>query len=1283
MNNIYTSFMRFLLSCFLVFSYLESNATTFTVSNNTSMDPSLAGTLPYALQNCNVAGNKYVINFTTPAGTVYKHLGLGSANAPAAKDPIWVLKGTNTTALNTITINGNGNILDWTGYLGYAWETNVLVVTGSNITINDLTFTNAAGAGVCITDADDSNGLPAFTNINFTNCKFLNNKGAGIFNSTYAGGALPWSPLSTGTSKGINNVSLTGCVATGNAEAGIQFSKAKNIKILNTNASNNGVHGIWFTGFNYVNSVGYINESMANVMTVFKGVTNSIVDGCTLSGNGTSGAGCGLKLLGNCDSNEVTNNTANANKDHGIVLSVSSSDNKISNNIASFNTGSTFNCGIVIAMGGNANNIIKSNTVEGNNNVGIYLYDNYGIPNSNNLIESNTVIKNNTHGICVLNSRATVVRSNLVGTDISLTDKSNGGEGILFANNSSNGEISGNVVLFNKGNGISITAGTLIVKSSNENEINIDKSGSNNNYVFDNYVGINKMGIAMGNVMNGLQISESFGTVVGRSPLVFSAIVSSSATVYTTNTLYKNFIAGNTINGILLNKIDPNDASINPPIIAGITLMEGNFIGTNLSGLASVANLGDGINAVNSSRITILNNTIAGNTGDGVQLSNAASSSPADMITVEGNIIGLKTDTSGILANAGHGVYVDHISNVSIGDHTTNAFSAKSNTIAGNGLNGIEISALAANINVYNNHVGTNANGKVAFPNTIGISIDGANNNKVIGNLVSGNTSHGINVSNASGLTNPNTISKNIIGTVALGTTALPNGGKGIMLDNCNNNIIGGATLTDGNLVSGNKGDGIALVNNAEGNTIYGNIIGFSATGIAMGNKGNGIYLSQSSFNTIGASGFANVIGNNTKDGIALVNASTSNSIAYNKVGLNAAMSTGAPNNNGITITASNSNALSNNTIAGNANDGLVLNASSFNVVTGNNVGTNAVSANVGNGAIGISLKTGAASNTISTGNVVANNQQAIVVDGLTTINNKISQNSVYCNFSVDQVPGIDLQNYGNVNFLNTLLPIQKPGLDILTKTLLMGGFTAALGSTVEVFLKDAGCTNCQQGKTYIGSTTIVAKSPILGDPLQGFVYNFAPNTALSSINCNDYVVTVTDINGNTSPFSTCSECVLSYQCTAEVIPSTTGLSTNTQGAYKWYNCTSKTIVADETASTFTPKVAGNYALIVEFNGCKDTSACYQLDVLTELEKSATALFSISPNPANDFVVVNMNENVTTLLQLLDIYGNVVMQQMLTGGNNTLALTPLPSGVYLCKMYTNTQAFTQKLMVVK
>lgn len=1426
MKIITTPLLRYLLVLLLALGFFEGKAGNYTVTNTLSSGP---GSLYDALIAANNIVGPHTIDIIATGTCTMWSIDIRQANTTINSNINFFLDAAGSTSLQRVS----------------TWEPDLVNVGANNVTINNLIIKNAKFDPVLDYGGNGVLSLDGINNLTLNNCSILNSASAGLTNSIYTAAAGV-------NSVGVKNWTIDKCTITGNGLSGVSISQADNINITNSTITGNNQHGIFFSGYNKTGGTTYDDEKVSNVIALFKGVTNSKVDNCDLNGNGVTGEGSGIKLVGNCDNNIINNNRANANKEHGILLSTSSSSNKVTNNTASFNTGSTLNCGIMISLGGNSNNIIKSNTVEGNKNYGIYLYDNYGIPNVNNLIEGNTVIKNVSHGIYVLNSSSTVVRSNLVGTDVSLTDKNNGGDGILFANNSSNGELSGNVVLFNKSNGINITGGVLINKTANPNENDILKAGSNNNYVFDNYLGIDKAGTTMGNVMNGLQISESFGTVVGRSSLAFSAIVASSATVYTANTLYKNYISGNKINGIILNNIDPNDGTINPPASPNVTLIEGNYIGTDLTGLASAANLGDGINAVKSSKITILNNTISGNTGDGVQFGNSLSSLSADMISLQGNIIGLKTDKSGILANGGHGVYLDLTSNVSIGDNTATIFSAKSNIISGNVLNGIEITNKAKDIDVYYNRIGTDATGKIAMPNTIGISMTGANNNNLIGNLISGNTSHGINVFQASGLTNPNTISKNVIGTnedsysliaaTADAALALPNGGNGINLDNCNKNIIGGATPAAGNLVSGNTGNGIAITNNSDfnqidaniiglnsngnasipngkngidvtalannntigtvspnyisgntdngiqlngasnntiakniigfgkngstiysngkdgisltgssnntiggptaadgniiagnigngismvatsnsntlsnnligtsisgtgapagvkqvfgveidashgntlsfntvgnssadgislvnagtdalpnliksnmvgmgktgvgvvanagngihlsnssynmiggtlaadknvvagntgigiklvensnsntvennyigtnvggtakfansvgisltsansnkilsnlvsgntgngialaqsgstgpiatgnGNTINGNTIGFTSSGGVLANGVNGIFLTQSSYNTIGATGAANVIGNNVKDGIALVNASTNNAIAYNTVGLNAGKNAKAANKNGITITSSNTNNINNNTISGNTNDGLVLDASNTNTVSANIVGTSAALAtnDLGNGATGISLLNGAASNTVGTTNTVAYNQEAIVVDGATTIQNKISQNSVYCNLSNNTVPGIHLKAAGNINFVSPWISGQTPGLDTLGKALVMGGFTAALGSTVEIFKKDDNCNNCTQGKTYVGSTTIVAASPILNDPLQGFVYNFPPATSLKKVDCDQYIVTVTDPAGNTSQFSTCSDCI------ASCIPST------------------------------------------------------------------------------------------------------------------------------------------------
>ena len=121
------------------------------------------------------------------------------------------------------------------------------------------------------------------------------------------------------------------------------------------------------------------------------------------------------------------------------------------------------------------------------------------------------------------------------------------------------------------------------------------------------------------------------------------------------------------------------------------------------------------------------------------------------------------------------------------------------------GLSGVVNDAL--NNIIEGNHIGTNAAGTAALGNTLdGISLNDASNNRIIGNVVSGN---GIN-QDAAGINlesndSNNIIAGNEIGTNAAGDAMLGNSLHGIFLGNgSSNNTIGGTTVNDRNVISGN-----------------------------------------------------------------------------------------------------------------------------------------------------------------------------------------------------------------------------------------------------------------------------------------------------------------------------------------------------------------------------------------------------------------------------------------------------------------------------------------------
>jgi predicted outer membrane repeat protein len=69
----------------------------------------------------------------------------------------------------------------------------------------------------------------------------------------------------------------------------------------------------------------------------------------------------------------------------------------------------------------------------------------------------------------------------------------------------------------------------------------------------------------------------------------------------------------------------------------------------------------------------------------------------------------------------------------------------------------------------------------------------------------------------------------NFIGLLPDGTTPAGNGGDGVGIFAASNNVVGGATPADRNIISGNSGDGVEI-SGGSGNQVQGNFIGTDAT---------------------------------------------------------------------------------------------------------------------------------------------------------------------------------------------------------------------------------------------------------------------------------------------------------------------------------------------------------------------------------------------------------------------------------------------------------------------
>jgi titin len=377
-----------------------------------------------------------------------------------------------------------------------------------------------------------------------------------------------------------------------------------------------------------------------------------------------------------------------------------------------------------------------------------------------------------------------------------------------------------------------------------------------------------------------------------------------------------NLISGNGGNGVAILGSEGLAAAAN--------LLQGNSIGTDVTGTRRLNNAQDGI-ALSGTQGNVIGgaaigarNLVSGNIGNGISVTDTSN------VAIVNNLIG--TDVSGRapVPNGSDGVLLvsSSVANATNGlvTPTVVGVALSGNVVSGNGQAGIEIRGAGATRNVLlRNTIGLDLTGEflvgggATFGNAEGVEINGSQGNTIgvpgAGNLISGNSrpdgsGTGILILGLpSSSTAANVVQSNEIGTDRTGEKPLGND-TGIIVNGAAGNTIGGTSPASGNLISGNIGPGTPGVGvliegaGAVSNSIEGNLIGTDLKGARAlttssgGRFGIGILIS--SVTTAGS----NIIGG--------TNPSARNVIAGFQVGINLFAAVSAtPNSSNPTATTS------------------------------------------------------------------------------------------------------------------------------------------------------------------------------------------------------------------------------------------------------------------------------------------------------------------------------------------------------------------------------------------
>jgi parallel beta-helix repeat protein len=531
----------------------------------TTADDSGAGSLRAAVLSANNHPEGNTIDFDIATGVQRIHL---QSPLPAITFPV-IVDGSTQPGFSGIPLV----VLDGT-FAGSSADG--LTISGGDSTVRDLVIHGFSGSGLVLSGqggnavtgnyiGTTADGTQAFANAE---------RGIDVIDSSHntIGGT------STGSGNVISANGWAGILLSGGSSNVIQGNKI-GTDVSGAQPLGNGAAGIHIVG-GTTNEIGGATVSARNVISANQ------LNGVSLDVGST-----GNVLQGNYIGTDGSGSAALGNGQRGVGVK-GTSDNTIG------------------GTGAGAGNVIS-----GNDWSGVALFD-------------------GTTGI--------VVQNNFIGTDATGTQAlPNAGNGIRIKgadNNTIGGTAldAGNVISGNQGSGVRID------------------DGSSGNQVQGNFIGTDASGAAvLGNGERGILINGSSDNEIGG-----------------THAGAGNVVSGNTWAGVLIEQ----DASGNQ--------VQGNLIGTDKTGTNALANGASGVRIFNSSGNLVggtvdgASNVISGNDQDGVWIDAGAS-----VNLVQGNLIGTDISGKNALGNGFNGVAIGDAPNNTIGGTLAGAANTIANNL--------------------------------------------------------------------------------------------------------------------------------------------------------------------------------------------------------------------------------------------------------------------------------------------------------------------------------------------------------------------------------------------------------------------------------------------------------------------------------------------------------------------------------------------------------------------------------------------------------------------------
>jgi parallel beta-helix repeat protein len=287
----------------------------------------------------------------------------------------------------------------------------------------------------------------------------------------------------------------------------------------------------------------------------------------------------------------------------------------------------------------------------GNSSWGVHLLSDFNRVGGTGAGERNVIAGNLNDGVFVDGSTGNAILGNHIGINAAGTAAlGNAGNGVEISGGGTSNNVGGTTV-----------AARNVISGNSLAGIWLEGAGTTGNVLLGNYIGLDAAGTtATPNAESGVWMSGASGnTIGGTAPGA------------------RNVISGNLVDGIT-------------GIGSSGNLIQGNYVGTDVTGTLAIGNREDGVYLQDGSNNTVggtsaaARNVLSGNSWSGLTFYGTGSGNVA-----QGNFIGTDATGTGPLGNLEQGVLVWTPGPTTIGGPVAGA----GNRIAYNGWDGVEISA--------------------------------------------------------------------------------------------------------------------------------------------------------------------------------------------------------------------------------------------------------------------------------------------------------------------------------------------------------------------------------------------------------------------------------------------------------------------------------------------------------------------------------------------------------------------------------------------------------------